>query len=1748
MAREDMLDGSSTDIYCSIQAKVKLLNSFRGQKGCAEVLKASKTRERQGNLPGGRSFFEFLLHHCSPDAPILSSGQKMSENSHQVQEEHIKEAINYFDGYSPDLIAACIQECLPEVAAALMARWEPAFAAAVRQHIDLDGWIHIVDVRTLPATALANVANSTNTNLPVEMPAAGLNRVMSKPLLPSGSLATPAGVPNSSSSPNDAQIPPLPTAPASATHSTASPQSPGLPNKCHARHSPVLKGDVAALNSSAAPLGSLLSTSDPLGSEGGQRPSSPPRLPPRGPHQRGTRSGPNRVVPTTGSLFAGTPLPQPLGVDVGIPTDARAPGIAASTSRASPQGSPPLGVVNPQSPRAHSPPTAADHSPATRAGPTAQLSLKDSVEVAVNPFSAEQRARYPRASAPRQPRSPTPMEENGEESGLESGDDYVPEDSSPEIPQADSEPESEPEGVHESEIEESNDGTDEESDRDSAEDSDGGEAGRTKKRNRHPKIKDVEVPTAWTWDKAKNDRLLREWKLEKEIDSNPTALHPVRTKWMYKARLNDLSEEDYEDKLRSEHKELMNVPPACRSAVGQMFYRRSKGDWEFRVVLTCLTWRYTKLKIKKEEAAAEGDKAAVKARTTEMTKILNEGIDGLFERFPDMHPAHEKCQIEIKLGGEAVNAYVQALRTKVSSDVGRMYSACQASGGTLAMLESKAADRKTLSILDILGKKRKDIAFHLWGGSSSGGRDECDKRIMELMLKWRRLNPSKKSREISNQSLKVVCEVRKDLFEDLPPKVQAAWEEKAKHLHLPQTDEEWSRHKQCTCFSPKFSENNPTLWQRMRSDYLKYALELHNMACIAGQEEVVEGLPVMHTPDDDHTDLPADPTPTQSKKRENGRSPISPFQPNPSAVKSRSQRISYLSKWFMDAGERIVGYRLSWETFCKNARKYVVTERMPMDPLVEGKTLEIQKPAAMEDPRFDAWWKFMVESYDGSLSEEDRFMFQVEALHRNIPAPPIPAEASIHQAAINSTKTVPMKKSAAKGAQKKSRKTKRSSTAEDDGFLDAAGLAEDVDAAMLDMALDDQPKPKGKQRAKKTPRVESPEPGTLPPEEQVPVGRVPREGSPLRRVALAAARPGGSTSDTLDASQISDSDIPLNGVAENALTPNGQRVESSGVSSDQPVVQEKSRPRPRGVLVAALDVLEHESFPNKDKDLAIRWQEELVTLTDWGRRMGVGPTSLKVLRFRGFVKKTWTSLLPTGLDAVFCILQMWAACQEGDSPLPPVSIPPTAGLTSVDPNHPIALAINLILDPQKTLPTVKILNVQFGASPEANDAFFDFMEGSLTALVQRAVQSEDVFLDGSIDVMQILRLATFLSVDVISSIAKLCPDYYQMLSNAWFRHLGLRPWWMHGELGLPSAVGFTTKQSLASSCLYDTLALLDWSSLSLLERSQYLLLVFLVGIQVHNGRVPSEPTTLDNPQVQAKGSSPKTIEKVIKYLRSLKEVVSASTENGDVDPPLENRLLLPNVRRAIIRWESESRSPGVIQSSLSKWRRAQGRRDGGKRRRALPSLGAVAHSSENKGLEKDEPAAGSGAIPGGSSPGGEELNADASQHDQHTPGYGAPPPFYDGSTSSSVSKVPFEEEDKIWPDGEGPAAVGKPQPQPSEPNPSPPVGPSPPAPEIPEPVIPAIRPRAQSPAPAGKAKRRRIIPETPPQWQTEHHDSERRQLRSNRLPQPQVSATAAGSTATSHHKKKLQVIDETQARVAAASSRRQPSRTKRPPA
>ncbi|KAG8902028.1 hypothetical protein FRC00_002730 [Tulasnella sp. 408] len=998
----------------------------------------------------------------------------------------------------------------------------------------------------------------------------------------------------------------------------------------------------------------------------------------------------------------------------------------------------------------------------------------------------------------------------------------------------------------------------------------------------------------------------------------------------------------------------------------------------------------------------------------------------------------------------------------------------------------------------------------------------------------------------------------------------------------------------------------------------------------------------MHTPDESPEEASVEALPTGSEKPQKSRGPIKPFQPDLSVVKTRSQRIEYMSRWFIAAGTQILGHKPSWDYLCKNMADYIVSERMPDDPLVAGKPLEIAKPSFMPDVRFDALWRFLLDSYNGNLPSRKRFMFKVEALHQNMPVPQPPGDETVHQAAMNSAKTAPLKKAAAKGAPRKGRTRKSLPLpSSEDELFDAPGIAEDEDAALLSAALADPAGHRRKRMTRSVLRVESPEASDF--EADAPQGSAPRGFRLPRGVAQS-----GATSSNEPFTEASRQGLPPAAVEQTANSKSAEKRETDSSRKEKPPLPPTSStpnvripPRPRGTLSPATEVLRHPSSPANSEDLLNRWNERLQDLMTWGRRMGVGWPRGKVLRYKGFVKKEWAALLPTGLDSVFCLLQLGAASQTLGSAAAQLSIAPSAGLENLRPNHPAAKAVNDVLNSQISLPSVKILNIQFGASPGASDGFFDFVEGTLIAFLGRALQSEDVFMDGNVDVMQLLRVAMFVvgtgfirdfsglsahttrtnalgdRVNVFlasmalvryhhivlggaiggfcrdESITGMEKDMWLLLMQTWslavrtmaraiVQHrsdvsnfyrvvdmhelmrrfgspqlfdqkclsttlpdaldrmlqasLAIRPWWSWSEEGLPPPVTFTTKRSVASSCLYDTLGVLHWSSLTLLERSQYLLLVFLAAIQIHSGRVPKTWPLMGVPPAISSSANSKPLEGMMTYLIGLKALIAVTDEDEQMNDG------------ASIAAEADptpaiDASPSTPVTPICN----------------IPSPALPSPSGKDSQGKTENSLVGDSTVGSPSSGSMPQLDRQAIS------GPGSPRAQQNTSDSSSESVLSCEPEDSIWPEGEGrpeqmrvervdgeqgrsPPVIQATSPSGDRPT-SPPGNDITSAPGVVDPVIPAIRPRSPSPTITPKQKRRRLIPEAPSNWRTEEPPLEGRQLRSTRpAPPPRAAAPAAVATGSSSGSlRKLATITETQQAGLRASQRRgQPSRPKRP--
>lgn len=97
----------------------------------------------------------------------------------------------------------------------------------------------------------------------------------------------------------------------------------------------------------------------------------------------------------------------------------------------------------------------------------------------------------------------------------------------------------------------------------------------------------------------------------------------------------------------------MEIPPACRDAVGLVFYKDSKLDWEIRVFLAPAIYKYVLLKIDEEDAVKDGDETRSKKLKEERGELLDTTMKTLFDRFPDCHPDHPLRQIKKNEGARA---------------------------------------------------------------------------------------------------------------------------------------------------------------------------------------------------------------------------------------------------------------------------------------------------------------------------------------------------------------------------------------------------------------------------------------------------------------------------------------------------------------------------------------------------------------------------------------------------------------------------------------------------------------------------------------------------------------------------------------------------------------------------------------------------------------------------------------------------------------------------------------------------------------------------------------------------------------------------------------------------------------------------------------------------------------------------------------------------------------------------------------
>lgn len=311
-------------------------------------------------------------------------------------------------------------------------------------------------------------------------------------------------------------------------------------------------------------------------------------------------------------------------------------------------------------------------------------------------------------------------------------------------------------------------------------------------------------------------------------------------------------------------------------------------------------------------------------------------------------------------------------------------------------------------------------------------------------------------------------------------------------------------------------------------------------------------------------------------------------------------------------------FRPTWDKLIKSAHLYIDPLKMPMDPDIPGQRLQFQKPGAMTDSRVRALFFFLIESYNGKLSEEERFRFRLESRHSNLPTPAPPPDPNVHHAAVVAARTNLTKRRQEK-VSTDSRKRKRDKTDFDESgeedHEDLAEIMQEADAADLEDALNTGGAPKRKTSGKRQPlRIESPPPtssnSTKPP--LVPARPTPQEAQPITS------------------------------------------------APDRPV--KRTRPRPKSAPDIGTDELSHLLFIPGDERVAHLWAEvcdcQIISplrkltlkktkdrLDVWGRNMTYAEEQSRTMPFRDISGTKPDIQLPGGLYSSFSILQLWSAYQ-----------------------------------------------------------------------------------------------------------------------------------------------------------------------------------------------------------------------------------------------------------------------------------------------------------------------------------------------------------------------------------------------------------------------------------------------------------------------------------------------------------------------
>ncbi|KIO19093.1 hypothetical protein M407DRAFT_224161 [Tulasnella calospora MUT 4182] len=196
---------------------------------------------------------------------------------------------------------------------------------------------------------------------------------------------------------------------------------------------------------------------------------------------------------------------------------------------------------------------------------------------------------------------------------------------------------------------------------------------------------------------------------------------------------------------------------------------------------------------------------------------------------------------------------------------------------------------------------------------------------------------------------------------------------------------------------------------------------------------------------------------------------------------------------------------------------------------------------------------------------------------------------------------------------------------------------------------------------------------------------------------------------------------------------------------DRPAPKSRPSTKQKSAIKLGTDELSHPLVLPDDEETAKIWMETKQYLDLWGGNMTHCEEQSRKMPFLGLSGIKHSIDLPAAIYSAVSILQLWSVFQAEAVGGFDVTLPLNLGLNTVKPAHHISKLISLIVDSNRPLPSAKFIHSQAPISSDAACALFLQIEAAVLRFMDEMVASEKSVLDSNLNLLQGMRLASFMS-------------------------------------------------------------------------------------------------------------------------------------------------------------------------------------------------------------------------------------------------------------------------------------------------------------------------------------------------------------------------------------------------------------------